>query len=85
MTLTLIPPAFAYAEVLPFGGLGYHAVLLVALRDGVVGVAGAFFDELLAGAVGNIGLCDRGGSLVDLGGKFDGSRDGFGFGGGLLG
>lgn len=41
---TVIPPSCSHAEVLTVCRFRYHAVLLMPLGDGVVGLTGAFFD-----------------------------------------
>lgn len=76
---TFIPPSFADAEIFAIGCFGYDAISLVALRDGVFCLSRAFFDELLADAVGNVGFCDGGGAFVDFGGELYGRGDGFWF------
>ncbi len=55
---TSIPPSITDTKV--FTILGFRndaAAFLLRLRDDVVGLASAFFDKDLAGAVGDVGFC----------------------------
>lgn len=62
---TGIPPSLAHAEILAVLGLGRLGSLLFALRDGVLGWPGAFFDQLLAGAVRDVCFRDAAGSFSE--------------------
>lgn len=74
---TFIPPSLAHTQIFAVRTLGYYAVLFVTLRDDVVGLDGAFFDEFFADAVGDVGFCDGGGAFAEFGGELDGCGDSF--------
>ncbi len=83
-----VPPAGADAdaEVFPVGGLGHldggsgssGDGGVAGLRDGIVGLFGAFFEERFGYAVDGVGLGGAAGDALELGGQ--GLHAGTGFG-----